>query len=182
MHWSVKDALLAEFSPRFNNPILCEQSLNKYIRTAQALDDDRARQWLERDLARDKELAAIADPDDVAVGPSRYELNGCYHCYGRGFVRKDVDIHDPAFGRAYPCPVCAFRQVDPATHCTAKDERNQCYGCRQLEDESAGPTCRNPKWHLPNWQSGHHQLPPLEPGEQRDYIAELAKRMNTIKA
>jgi hypothetical protein len=187
MAWSSKEALLEEFLPRFHDRQLCQKSLEKYIREARVLDDQRARNWLEKDLARDKELASIADPEDYALGPSRYDLNGCYHCDGRGFVRLDVDVHHVDFGKAKPCPACSTRPGSPATHCekcaafsaslsreTAQiSERNRCTKCGRFEDEAAGEKCRNAKWHLPNWRG----IPKPEPGMPRDYVAELARQM-----
>ena len=163
MPWSTtsRDDLLRHFLPRFSTRQRCVDSLDRYVKTATALDERRAADWLERDLAKDRELAAIADPEDTHVGLSRYDLNGCYHCYGRGFVRKDVDIHHADFGRAFPCPTCTG--VSPASiaaHCpncarfttalAANPDRNQCWKCRRYEDEAAGESCPDPRWHLPN--------------------------------
>jgi|SRR5215831_1078288 len=160
MAWSGRDALVARWLPRFASRHLLEISIDKYITQSYALDDQRADEWVQRDHVRDQELAAIADPEDTHVGPSRYDLNACYHCYGRGFVRKDVDRYSPDFGRVFRCPACnGIDSPDVQKHCekcrvfsAAQDgpERNQCWKCRQYEDEPAAESCTNPRWHLPN--------------------------------
>ena len=162
-NWSGRDALIADFLPRFHDRQVLLDSLAEYIRSARVLDDQRARHWLEQDVLRDQELHAIEDPDHLGPTPSRYAPNGCYHCYGHGFVRHDVEIDHPDFGKALPCPACHNRRTDPALHCDtcvafaseqfAPASPNQCWQCGRFEDESAAESCGNPRWHLPNSRS-----------------------------
>jgi hypothetical protein len=181
MTWSGRDALLAEFQPRFHDQRLLAESLAEYVKSSRVLDDQRARQWLQQDLVRDVELAAIEQSAqvDALPRPSLYALGGCFHCYGRGVVRKPAEAGHPDFGKAFPCPAClGGTAANPGKHCENCEKfvassltlasRNQCWKCRQFEDERAGPYCSNPKWHLPNWQSGEYPKPTTadELGEQ----------------
>lgn len=184
MTWSGKDAALDRWLPQFHDPNLCRQEIDKYIQGARVLDDQRCDKFVARGLERDQELAAIADPEDYAIGPSRYDLNGCYHCYGRGFVRLDLDKYDAEFGKAKPCPACHGRDRDHSAHCSqcaefrsdqvASGERTRCYQCARFEDEPAAEICGNPEWHWPNWTVQAVE----QAGTQRDYVAELAGQMS----
>lgn len=175
MSWSGRDALLAEFAPRFHDHQLAVDSLTEYIKGSRVLDDRRARQWLEQDLIRDQELAAIEQTSaELAVPrPSLYALGSCYHCAGRGVVRIDVDPGHADFGKAKPCPVCSVSTRNPAVHCercaallVPPPPRNRCWKCGRFEDESHGEKCRNPKWHA--------STPAVQPtGDRRDYAARL---------
>jgi hypothetical protein len=182
MTWSGRDVLLAELLPRFHDRQLALDSLAEYIRTAHVLDDRYARTWLERDLQRDQELAAIAsDTAERAVPrPSLFVLGQCYHCAGRGHVRLDVDPGHPEFGKAKPCPACSTSSRNPAEHCekcaaekaahSQDSERNQCWKCGAFQDQPAGEKCGNPRWHDPNWRM------PVDPTlEPRDYPEFLGK-------
>jgi len=161
--WAGRDQLLAEFLPRFHNRQIAIDSLTEYVKTARLLDDERARTWLEQDLLRDQELAAIEQmsADAAAPRPSLYALGSCYHCYGRGMVRLDIDLGHADFGKAKPCPACSTTTRDPAEHCdncrafsaqnsSPSTERNRCWKCGQFEDQPAAEKCSNPRWHLPN--------------------------------
>ena len=147
MSWSGKDVLLAKFLPRFHDRELCVSSLDRYIRSSRVLDDRRAHDWLEQDLARDKELAAIGDPENYALGPSRFdlgpELQSPY--VERGDLHDWTGIDDPSYVHAEHCPRCQLAR---------------CWRCNQLERDPAGPNCTNPRWHWPNWRQG---APPQSP-------------------
>lgn len=169
MPWTGRDALLARWLARFASRHALEASIDKYLKSSYAYDDQRADAWVQRDHVRDQELAALGDPENTLIGPSRYDLNDCYHCYGRGYVRLDVDAGHSDFGRARVCPVCR-NQNDTAQHCAKctafaavqrdNPERNQCWHCRRFEDESAGESCTNPSWHLPNMNLPRPTPPP----------------------
>jgi hypothetical protein len=161
--WSGREALLAEWLPQFHNQEFARQEVDKYVRGSYAPDDTRASAWMERALLRDEDLAAVAnEPEHYVNGPSRFDLNGCFHCLGRGFVRPAVDAHHPEFGYAKACPACRGLDDDRSAHCqncadfsiTDGDERNQCWKCRAFEDEAAVEGCTNPAWHLPNAAAG----------------------------
>jgi hypothetical protein len=184
MRWSGQDALLAEFLSRFRDRQLAVDALRDYVKTARVLDDRWARVWLNNALARDQELARIADPPDEVLGPSRYQPRACFHCSGRGRVRLDVDSGHPDFGKSKPCPACYGRD-HPEHHCercaafaalfaTVESDttRNQCWKCGAFEDEDARPGCSNPRWHT--------RIQSLPSPAGRDYVTELATQMKAL--
>jgi hypothetical protein len=172
--------LLAEFLPRFHSRQLLSDSFAEYIRTAHVLDDHRARQWLEQDLVRDQELAAIEsnDAERAVPRPSLYALRQCYHCAGRGYVRLDVDPSHPDFGKPHPCPACSMSARNPAEHCEKcatyepmLEASPRCSKCGKNQAEFAGDSCGHPRWHDPNWK-----LPEtLDPRDYADFLAEAMK-------
>jgi len=44
------------------------------------------------------------------------------------------------------------------------EPRHDCWQCGKFEDERAGETCENPRWHLPN---AHMAAPPAPDGWKR---------------
>lgn len=158
---SVDDAkqLAAVWRPRFKDESDFEASWARYMDTATVPDVGRLEAWLAKDLDR-SEVKQIGAPHEPLLPQlSRYDLNGCYHCYGRGWVRIDSDIPQ----QPQRCPACHGRDGDQSSHCakcadfwvkqTDAPERNQCFKCRQYEDEPAGESCTNPVWHIPHGQA-----------------------------
>jgi hypothetical protein len=164
---SVDDAkqLAATWRARFKDEADFEASWARYMDSATVPDVARLEAWLAKDLDK-SEVKHIGVPQEPLVPTlSRYDLNGCYHCYGRGFVRLDVDAHHPDFGKARPCRACRGRDGDQSAHCTncaqfssnlPTSERNLCYQCGGYQDERGRDKCRNPKWHDPNWTTGDY--------------------------
>ncbi len=118
MTWSGRETMLADWLPRFHDQEFARQEVDKYVRGSYAPDDTRAAAWMERALLRDEDLAAVGkDPENYTIGPSRYDLNGCYHCHGKGYVRLDVEGSHPEFGKARRCPACLDQPGDRSSHC-----------------------------------------------------------------
>lgn len=134
MAWSGKDFLLHEYLPRFVSDRRCRESLERYISTARVLDDQRARDWLDKDLARDQELAAISDPENLALEPSKYVLPADAE---RGYVARG-DLHD-------------WTNIE---HETVTQHASHCPRCqlgiksRTIVDERAKRLGKRP---FPNW-------------------------------
>jgi hypothetical protein len=166
-------AIANEWRSKFSDPENYRRSIERYSeivkvnQTAEGLT-----MWLATDLQRDQVGAALDPQEPVIPTLSRFDLNGCYHCYGRGYVRFDLPITHPEFGKAKLCPACHGRNGDQSAHCpkcasfssTEHVERNQCWKCGKFQDELAGDTCSNPKWHDPNWTTGNYPKERPVPG------------------
>ena len=171
---SVDDArhLAAVWRPRFSDQAEFELSWSRYMDSATVPDVARLEAWLAKDADKSEVKHAGIITEPLVPVLSRYDLNGCYHCYSRGFVRLALDAHHPDFGKAKPCPACHASDTDRSSHCAAcaepsqssVPERNLCYQCGGYQDERARDTCRNPKWHDPNWTTGDYPHDRLVPG------------------
>ncbi len=73
--------------------------------------------------ARRRDHEAVMSVDDEYQPPAkpvhRYTddelkdaVRNCRYCGGLGFVKLDVEIHDPRFGKAQPCPNCEPYQTE----------------------------------------------------------------------
>lgn len=148
-----------QWQPQFHNPENFEKSITRFLELTGDPTAEKAHNWLAKDQAKDELLHTAAPREPSVPVLSRYDLNGCYHCYGRGWVRIDSDIPQ----QPQRCPACHGRDGDQSTHCakcadfwvkqTDTPERNQCFKCRQYEDEPAGESCTNPGWHIPHGQA-----------------------------
>lgn len=170
---SVDDAkqLAAVWRPRFVDQAEFEQSWSRYMDSATVPDVTRLEAWLAKDADKSEVKHAGIITEPVVPVLSRYDVNGCYHCHGRGFVRLDLDSHHPEFGKGKPCPACHGADGDRSAHCSkcatfrvAQPERNLCYQCGAYQDEQAHDRCGNPKWHDPNWTTGDYPRDRPVPG------------------
>jgi len=91
---------------RFIDETSFEQSWSRYFETATVPDRSRLEAWLAKDLAKDEIVHAGIVKEPILPTHSRYDLGDCYHCGGKWFVRKDVPVGHPDFGKAFPCPDC----------------------------------------------------------------------------
>lgn len=119
--------LAANWRGRFADEAAFEQSWTRYFETATVPDRGRLEAWLGKDLAKDAVLhAGIVkepllpthsrfNPGSVCELPGNHEgphqwsdstRPGCYHCGGKRYVRRDVPVSHPEFGKAFPCPDC----------------------------------------------------------------------------
>ncbi len=92
--------------PRFVDEATFEQSWSRYFETATVPDRLRLEAWLAKDLAKDEIMHAGIVKEPILPTRSRYDLGDCSHCGGKWFVRKDVPVGHPDFGKAFPCPDC----------------------------------------------------------------------------
>jgi len=143
-----------QWQPRFHNPENFEKSVTRFLELTGDPTAEKAHNWLAKDQAKD-ELQHIATPTEPTLPThSRFDLNGCYHCEGRGFVRLNVPPSHPEFGKARACPACHGRDGDQSAHCVKCAE----FWKTVLVDAS------------PVTQPAH---------PQRDYVGELAARWKT---
>lgn len=143
--------IAATWRPRFADEADFEASWTRYMETATVPDEQRLEAWLAKDCSKSevKHAGIISEP--LLPTQSRYDLNGCYHCEGRGSVRLDVPSSHPEFGKAKTCPACHGRHGDQSAHCGKCAE----FWNGLLVDVS----------------------PATRPGPRRDYVGELAARL-----
>jgi hypothetical protein len=146
-------SIAADWRARFTDEAAFELSWTRYFETATVPDSDRLEAWLARDLAKDEVLHAGIVTEPILPTRSRYLQTDCVHCAGNGYVRADVPLSDPRFGKALRCPDCngghRSEVVSPTDGAPPPRTGNWCYKCGQDELEPAGPTCSNPVWHTP---------------------------------
>lgn len=172
MSWSGREAFLERWLPRFNDTDLARREADKYVSGSYAPDDTRGDAWMQRALVRDQDLAAMAaDPENYAIGPSRFDVSDCSHCGGNRYVRVEVPVSDPRFGKALACPDCGGGRrsevVSPNEPEAPARAGYWCWKCGIDQDQPAGERCPHPTWHIPN---ANGFVPTEGP---RDHVGEL---------
>jgi hypothetical protein len=99
-------SIAAEWRAKFVDETNFETSWSRYFSMVHDPDPDRLEEWLGRDQARDAVANAGIVREPVLPTRSRFELGDCPHCGGKSFVRKDLPIGHPDFGKAFRCPAC----------------------------------------------------------------------------
>lgn len=98
-----------EYKARFANVDAFVRSVQRWQMEGGADSAAGLRRWLERDLRRDQAahgaLSVVPREPDVPM-PNGVELSDCWHCQGRGFIRRDFEPSHPDFGQALTCPAC----------------------------------------------------------------------------
>ena len=110
---SVADAksLAAQWRERFQDQAAFEVSWSRYFELVGDPRSDGLEQWLAKDQAKDavKHAGIVSEP----LLPIRQNLDidesSCAICRGKHFVRHDVDIDHPDFGKVFRCPRCGGR-------------------------------------------------------------------------
>lgn len=108
MTFTVDDAreLAVEWRERFSSEAAFELSWSRYFETATVPDARRLEAWLAKDLAKDEIKHAGIVKEPLLPTRQRWAHSDCYHCGGNRYVRQDVSIDHPNFGKALPCPDC----------------------------------------------------------------------------
>jgi len=105
-------AIAAHFRPRFADEQAFEESWTRYFATATVPDQQRLEAWLTKDLAKDEIRHAGIVSEPLLPVRQRFHLNDeitCDLCKGKRYVRRDLDIDHPDFGKAVLCPRCGGR-------------------------------------------------------------------------
>jgi hypothetical protein len=98
-----------EWRARFVDESAFEASWQRYFETATVPDETRLEAWLRKDLAKDQIVHAGIVKEPLLPVMSRFELSECVQCDGKRYVRLNVPISHPQFGKAQPCPECGYR-------------------------------------------------------------------------
>jgi hypothetical protein len=156
---------------KFTDEATFETSWARYFETATVPDQHRLEQWLAKDLAKDEVVHAGIVKEPLLPTRSRYDLGDCDHCAGLGYVRVDVPISDPRFGKALACPDCGGGRrsevVSPNELEAPARTGYWCWKCGIDQDQPAGERCPHPTWHIPNANG----IVPTE--GPRDHVGEL---------
>jgi hypothetical protein len=108
---TVDDAksIAAYWRAQFVDPEAFELSWTRYFETATVPDVVRLEAWLTKDLAKDQVIHAgiVKEPllptrQQFAIG----DAADCTVCRGKRYVRRELEIDHPDFGKALPCPQC----------------------------------------------------------------------------
>jgi hypothetical protein len=100
-------ALAGRWRAKFIDEAAFETSWSRYFETATVPDAGRLEAWLAKDLAKDEVVHAGIVKEPILPTRSRFTLNDCHHCGGKRYVRRELDIDQPGFGQAIPCPACS---------------------------------------------------------------------------
>jgi hypothetical protein len=99
-----------EWRERFSDPEAFAISWTRYM---DMVRHKRSRAgleaWLRADAEQDEVRAAGLPVEPVLPVRQRFAVDdesSCLVCCGKRYVRRDVDIDHPQFGKALPCPGC----------------------------------------------------------------------------
>jgi hypothetical protein len=102
-------AIANQWRPQFVDDASFEQSWSRFFELVGDPTREKLHNWLAKDQAKDavKHAGIIREP---AV-PQRQrfavdEPDSCPVCLGKRYVRRDVEIDHPHFGKALRCPAC----------------------------------------------------------------------------
>jgi hypothetical protein len=118
---SVDDAraMATRWREQFIDAAAFEASWARYFETATVPDVERLEQWLAKDQAKDEVRHAGIVKEPLLPTRSRFtatlgdcptcggDVHACHTCHGLGYVRRDLDVGHPDFGKAIRCPRCA---------------------------------------------------------------------------
>lgn len=111
MPLSVEDAraIASRWREKFVDQTAFEESWSRYFGSAKIPDPTRLEAWLAKDLSTDqvKHAGIVKEP----LLPMRQQFtvgdeSDCAICRGKWYVRHDVSIDHPDFGKVFPCPRC----------------------------------------------------------------------------
>jgi hypothetical protein len=171
------EKITEEYQARFTDLDILDRSIRRFFEMAKDISEPTLRAWLDSDLKRDHlqhaGLVAIRREPSLSL-PNGVELNDCWHCQGRGQVRRDVEPSHPDFGKALTCPSCGGGTRRCMNACCADrgvDDHSRCI-------DATGHDFEHPE-HCPRCLAvGAKQLPIEKPVEGPvDYIAILAREM-----
>jgi hypothetical protein len=112
--------LANKWRPRFDDPANFETSWQRYMDLVKDQSPAGLEQWLETDQQRDAVRSAGIVKEPALPTRSRFDLrvplrecprcsgdlDACSACHGLGYVRRELDIGHPDFGKAISCPRC----------------------------------------------------------------------------
>lgn len=99
--------IASEYREQFHSDAAFERSWTKCFEMCGNPTEARLREWLDSDLAKDHAMSVGIVREPLLPHLSTMnDLGDCYHCGGKWYVRKDVPIGHPDFGKAFPCPGC----------------------------------------------------------------------------
>lgn len=91
---------------QFTDEAAYEESWRRFWAMVGDPTEDKLEQWLTKDQAKDAALNAGVTHEPVYPTRQRYTTTDCWHCAGNGYVRRDVAVGHPDFGKAFACPAC----------------------------------------------------------------------------
>lgn len=105
---STQDAreIASEWREKFIDETAFETSWKRYFEMVGDPSEDRLIAWLRQDQMKDAVVhAGIIKPPLLPLRQN-FELSECECCKGLRYVRRDLPVGHPEFGKAIPCPGC----------------------------------------------------------------------------
>ena len=145
--------LATKWQPRFSDPQAYVTSVERYLERVPGATRsvDGLERWLATDADQEQVRATLLATDARPESPPQHLpalVDDCATCRGKRWVRRDLPVGHPEFGKALVCPSCNGRPTgQPEAGNRRPPERNLCWKCRRFEDEASGEACTNPRWH-----------------------------------
>jgi hypothetical protein len=104
--------IAAVWRPQFIDESAFETSWTRFFEMVGDPTRTRLEQWLAKDRQKDEVVHAGVVKEPLLPTRSGFQLSDCRHCWsdeaggGMRYIRRDVDINHPDFGKAIPCPSC----------------------------------------------------------------------------
>jgi hypothetical protein len=110
--------IAAEWRPQFAEEASFDESWSRFFSMVGDPSPDRLVAWLSKDQAKDavKHAGIVKEPllptrstFTATLGDCPHcggDFNACPSCHGLGYVRRELDIGHPDFGKAIRCPRC----------------------------------------------------------------------------
>jgi hypothetical protein len=120
----IRDELL----PLFSSVEAYEASMRHFREKFPRPTASQFRRWMLEDLEVDRAMRG-ATPAGDSLLPVRqnFDLSDCRHCGGYRFLRADVPVEHPDFGRAIRCEFCPdFLEKSGKSH-----EKSACEICKK---------------------------------------------------
>jgi hypothetical protein len=154
-----------QWQPQFHAPENFEKSVARFLELVGDPSAEKLHNWLAKDQAKDELLHTAVPREPLVPSPSTYQPNDCPHCAGNTFIRVEVPITDPRFGKALPCPACSGGRRSELVGSSEPVEVRSgywCWKCGRDQGVEAGETCKNPIWHTPNANSTPAEQPTID--------------------
>jgi hypothetical protein len=100
--------IAARWRPQFQDEANFEVSWSRFFEMVGDPDPSRLNFWLAKDQAKDavKNAGIVKEP----LLPVRQDLpelvDDCTTCHGKRYVRRELSVGHPDFGKAIRCPHC----------------------------------------------------------------------------
>jgi hypothetical protein len=95
-----------EWRPKFKDEAAFESSWSRYFADVKVPDASRLEAWLVADWQIDQLKHAGIVKEPLLPVRQDVQFSDCWHCGGMKFVRLDVGIDHPKFGKVFACPDC----------------------------------------------------------------------------
>jgi hypothetical protein len=96
--------------PRFQDETAFETSWSRFMEMTGDPTPQKLEAWLYKDQTKDAVRSAGIVREPALPQRQHFEIGdetSCSVCKGKRYIRRDVGIDHPQFGKALPCPKCS---------------------------------------------------------------------------